>query len=271
MTRHATPHRQPEAWSRSAQDYEDCFVPLSTKVARAALDALALEPGERLLDVAAGTGAVSLEAARRGASVVAVDFAPGMLALLERKVAAQGLGGVEARVMDAQALDLEDGGFDVAGSSLGVVFCTDLGRALRELHRVLRADGRVFVTVVAATPSPLMGCILQSLLEADPELQVPTVRTRLALSEAELRSELAQAGFHQLNMETLRLAWPIQDPADFWRRWALDGPPLRAATAPIPASTRRRAGEAFVRRVGQAFPQGTAAFPTDILLGTGRR
>ena len=79
-----------------------------------------LRPGERLLDVAAGTGALGLPAARFGAQVLATDIAPAMIERLEARARAEGLTNIEARVMDGHALELEDDTFDVSASQLGV-------------------------------------------------------------------------------------------------------------------------------------------------------
>lgn len=58
-------HQRPSTWSEEARDYEGVFVPFSERVAEAALDRLELEPGERFLDVTAGTGAVTTTVSRR--------------------------------------------------------------------------------------------------------------------------------------------------------------------------------------------------------------
>ena len=91
----------------------------------------------RLLDVAAGTGVVALEAARRGAEVLATDFAPGMVEVMRRRFAAEGLD-ARAEVMDGQALSLHDQSFDMGTSTFGLMFFSDPLAGLRELRRVLR-------------------------------------------------------------------------------------------------------------------------------------
>jgi SAM-dependent methyltransferase len=107
--------------------------------------ALAPRPGERWLDVATGTGAVAIRAARAGAKVTGVDIAPRMIATATRLAAAAG---VHARfdLGDAERLAYPDGSFDVVSSAQGVVFALDPPAAARELARVCRPGGRVGLT-----------------------------------------------------------------------------------------------------------------------------
>ena len=91
----------------------------------------------RVLDIAAGTGALALVAAQAGARVLATDFAPGMVAAM----LSHALPNLESRVMDGQALDLPDGSFDAAFSMFGITLFPDWQAGLRELARVVRPGG----------------------------------------------------------------------------------------------------------------------------------
>lgn len=106
---------------------------------------LAGAPAERWLDVATGTGAVAIRAARAGADVTAVDIAPRMLATARRLAAAAGVL-VRFDLGDAQRLPYADAAFDVVSSAQGVVFALDPCAAARELARVCRPGGRLGLT-----------------------------------------------------------------------------------------------------------------------------
>lgn len=127
----------PDHWDTAAEHYERTAHPFTVRYAEAALERVALGPISRILDVAAGTGAIALAAARTGAQVLATDFSPGMVA----RIAAAGLPNVEARVMDGQALDLPDGGFDAVFSIFGVIMFPDWRKGLAEMARVTRTGG----------------------------------------------------------------------------------------------------------------------------------
>src|SRR5512139_2473260 len=81
-----SPDQVPDGWGAIAADYEEAFEGLTTQFAADVLRLLDLRPGERVVDVAAGTGAFSLMAARAGIEVLATDFAPGMVARIRERI-----------------------------------------------------------------------------------------------------------------------------------------------------------------------------------------
>jgi ubiquinone/menaquinone biosynthesis C-methylase UbiE len=135
----------PEAWDAIAAGYDEFVAPGEEPFARAGLEFAGLKAGDRFLDVAAGPGGLSLPAARLGASVLATDWSPAMIDRFNARVRDEGLTDVEARVMDAHALDIEDDSFDVTGSQFGVMLVPDQAVALREMVRVTRPGGRVLL------------------------------------------------------------------------------------------------------------------------------
>jgi len=110
--------------------------------AAAFIERLELAPGERLLDVACGTGNLTLPAARAGAHTTGIDIAPDLVAQLAARAAAEGLA-VDAREGDAEALPFADGGFDTVVSMFGAMFAAHPDRAADELLRVTRSGGRI--------------------------------------------------------------------------------------------------------------------------------
>jgi SAM-dependent methyltransferase len=111
----------PEAWDAIADGYDRYVAPQEVDLASEALRLVGLEPGERFLDVAAGTGGLSLPAARLGAQVLATDWSPAMIERFEARVREEGLSNAAGRVMDCHALELPDDHFDVTGSQFGVM------------------------------------------------------------------------------------------------------------------------------------------------------
>ena len=112
---------------------------------------LAPRPGERWLDVASGTGAVAVRAARAGAQVTGVDIAPRLVEAARRIAADEGLD-VRYDVGDAEELPYADATFDVVSSSVGAIFAPDHRAVARELARVCRPNGRL--GLVAWAPNP---------------------------------------------------------------------------------------------------------------------
>jgi SAM-dependent methyltransferase len=113
-----------------------------TDVHRAVIDRLDPQPGERLLDLACGTGAVAEIAAAAGADVIGVDIAPALIEQARERAAERGLE-IDYRVGDAEALEIEDQSFDLVASTCGVMFTPDHEAAARELARVTKPGGRI--------------------------------------------------------------------------------------------------------------------------------
>jgi ubiquinone/menaquinone biosynthesis C-methylase UbiE len=102
-------------------------------------------PGERILDLATGTGWTSRVVARRGAIVTGVDIAEDLIAAARERAAAEVLP-IDYRVGDAEALPFEDASFDAVISTVGIMFATRPEAAAKELARVCRPGGRIAIT-----------------------------------------------------------------------------------------------------------------------------
>jgi len=113
--------------------------------------AVAPRPGQRILDLAAGTGASSVSFARSGAHVVAADFSPGMIAEGRRKHA--GIPNLEFRQADAMDLPFEDDEFDTVTMSFGLRNVNEPRKALAELLRVTKPGGRLVVCEFSHPPA----------------------------------------------------------------------------------------------------------------------
>lgn len=133
-----------EAWNRIAPGYDRTNTPTQMRIAREGLRRAGLRPGMRFLDVAAGSGALAIPAARLGARVLAVDQSAAMLELLQQRAQKEGLA-VDTEVMDGHALEIEDDSFDMVGSQFGVMLFADVSTGIREMARVVAPDGRVLV------------------------------------------------------------------------------------------------------------------------------
>jgi SAM-dependent methyltransferase len=115
----------------------------------AVMERLDPQPGQRLLDLATGTGAVAELAAAKGVEVVGIDIAPGLIEQAKERAAERGLD-IDYRVGDVEALELEDASFDLVASTCGVMFAPDHKAVARELARVTKPGGRI--ALVCWTP-----------------------------------------------------------------------------------------------------------------------
>ncbi len=142
---------------------------LHHKWRRRAADLTGVGPGDRVLDVATGTGDLAIELAGRvapGGEVVGSDFSEGMLELARQKATTRGLSGAGAPVGPADsaplrfergnalALPYEDGGFDAVTVGFGARNFSDLQQGLREMVRVTRPGGRVVILEMTTPQKP---------------------------------------------------------------------------------------------------------------------
>ncbi|HKS55102.1 MAG TPA: methyltransferase domain-containing protein [Steroidobacteraceae bacterium] len=134
-----------DAWDKIAPGYDRTNTPTQMWLGQQGLQLAGLRPGMRFLDVAAGSGALSIPAARLGARVLAIDQSPAMLELLTARARVEGLE-ISTRIMDGHALELDDDSFEVVGSQFGVMLFPDMPRGVREMARVVASGGRVLVT-----------------------------------------------------------------------------------------------------------------------------
>ena len=131
--------RQQGAWSSG--DYGIVGTTLQI-VGETLCEALDLRAGQKVLDVAAGNGNVTLAAARRWCDVVSTDYVPALLEGGSERAAAERLA-IEFRQADAEALPFADASFDVVVSTFGVMFTPDQGKAATELLRVCKPGGKI--------------------------------------------------------------------------------------------------------------------------------
>ncbi|MEQ8966983.1 MAG: class I SAM-dependent methyltransferase [Azospirillaceae bacterium] len=132
-------------WDAGGAAYDTVSFAISDALAHAA-QRLAPAPGDRVLDIATGTGWTARNAARLGARVTAVDIAPALLAAA-RELSAGVEPPIDYRLADAERLPFPDGAFDGVISTFGVMFAGDPDRAAAELARVCRPGGRLVLAV----------------------------------------------------------------------------------------------------------------------------
>lgn len=148
--------KQQKVWSSG--DYNK-IAAITVPVSEHLVEHMDVAPGQRVLDVATGTGHVALAAARRGAVTSAIDYVPGLLEVARRRAEAEDLA-VELTEADAESLPHPDDSFDVVMSAIGVMFSADHSRAAGELVRVCRPGGRI--GVASWTPEGFIGAMLKT-------------------------------------------------------------------------------------------------------------
>ena len=231
-TTHEEPHFAPvEAWDAIASDYDRFVAPGEAKLATEALKLAGLQRGQRFLDVAAGTGGLSLPAARLGAKVVATDWSPRMIERFHARVREEHLSDAEGKVMDCHALALPDDSFDLTGSMFGVMLVPDQDEALREMVRVTKPGGRVLL-IAYGNPSGFQGLqvfigALRSVNPGFPGLPSDPAPLEFQVADpAVLRQRLAAAGLRDVTVDTTHAeSIEVASGQQLWD-WCLGGNPI---------------------------------------------
>src|SRR5262245_36262734 len=136
--------RPAAVWSSGGKDYDEISRGIADSIEHCVMR-LNPQPGERILDLATGTGWTSRVVARRGARVVGVDIASELLDAAQATARAEGLP-ITYQLGDAENLPFEDGEFDAVVSTVGVMFASRPEAAAREMARVCRQGGRIALT-----------------------------------------------------------------------------------------------------------------------------
>lgn len=236
----------PDHWDTAAQHYEKTAQPFTSRYAEAALARVSLGPESHILDVAAGTGALALAAARTGAQVLATDFSPGMVA----RIAAAGLPNVVVRVMDGQALDLPDATFDAVFSIFGVIMFPDWRKGLAEMARVTRDGGYGVVATWqdrGAATFLLLGQVRRKLFPGRDGMTMPDGVRGLS-DPLDFERELIAAGYRRAQIEDVTYDYELDvsalsDPDTLFGMspdWTSLSETEQAA---VVADIRRRAGD----------------------------
>ena len=253
-----------------AKNYEEHFVPaIGTPFARRLLEAAKLAPGERVLDVACGTGVATRQAAEAvgpEGAVAGLDPTPAMLEVA-RSVSPEGIEWYEA---PAEAMPLPDGTYDVALCSMGLQFFGDRVQGLREMRRVLAPGGRAVVATPGPTP-PLMEAIGLALGEHVGESAAGFVDAVFSLHDPVVARDLfASAGFEDVEVETGTVRLQLDPPAHFFWQY-VQSTPLAMVTAGLDDASRSALEREVVRRC-QPFVDGdVTVIEPGILVVTGRR
>ncbi len=232
---------------KAAESYERNFVPsIGAPVAAGLIEAADLRPGERVLDVACGTGIVTrLAADRVGAegSVAGLDPNPAMLAVARE--AASGEAPITWHEAPAEEIPLDDEGFDAVLCGMGLQFFGDRAAALRQIRRVLVPGGRFLANVPGPAPPPLQAMADALGRHVGPE-SASFVDAVFSLHDAdELRSLAEGAGFDAVEVGSDETALALGDPGEFLWHY-VESTPIAAEVAQLDEERRGALERDFV-------------------------
>ena len=237
-----------------------------------------VQPGMRVLDIAAGTGDQSVLAARivgPSGSVLATDISASMLDAAAEAAREAGVDNIETHVADASALDLPADSFDAAISRFGLMFLPDLHAALTRVHHGLRAGAR-FAALVWSTEdkNPYIGLQLKIVREMDRMPSPPPSLARtVSLSEpGKLAKALSAAGFAAVQVTTVPTPRNFESVADCLQAMRQTSPAQgELGRAMSDAEREHYAAELERRLTAYEQPDGSCVLPGEALIGVGTK
>ena len=203
----AVKQRQQQTWASA--DYAAVaalIVPMAEGLAQNA----GLRAGDRVLDVATGSGNAALAAARCGCEVTGIDYVPALLERARARAAAEGLE-IEFAEGDAEHLAFPDASFDAVLSCLGVMFAPDQERAAAELVRVCRPGGTI--GLVNWTPAGFIGQLLKTVAKHVPP--PAGVRSPVLWGTEERLRELLGGSVSRLKVTPRQFVFRFRSPDHF--------------------------------------------------------
>jgi ubiquinone/menaquinone biosynthesis C-methylase UbiE len=239
-------------WDLAAQDYEPLWQDQLAPAHDALLVRAALAPGERVLDVACGTGLVSLPAAAAvGAAgrVVGVDLSGQMVEAARDRAALAGIAHASFERMDAEHLEFPDASFDVVLCALGLMYAPEPERAMAEMRRVLRPGGRLVVAVWGERSrcgwSPVF-----SIVDDEVRSEVCPLFFRLGQPQA-LARLFAALGLEAIEQERLAVTLDYPD-GELACDAAFVGGPVALAWSRFDAEVRARVRQRYLEAIAPA-------------------
>ena len=217
------------AWDKIAPGYDKTNTPTQMWLGNESLRRAELRPGTQFLDVAAGSGALSIPAARLGAQVLATDQSSVMLELLRARAGQEGLN-IDTRVMDGHALEVDDNSFDTVGSQFGVMLFPDMPKGISEMVRVARPGGRVLMNVYGDPHKiEFLGFLVGAIRSVRPDFTGPPMDPPplpFQLQDPDrLRNEFATTGLKDIKVETITETTEFRTGKDLWE-WLVWSNPI---------------------------------------------
>jgi len=217
---HDAKRRAQETYNATADFFDDPALGFWDRFGRATVDRLELPPGAIVLDACAGSGASALPAAGRvgpSGKVVAVDLADNLLALARAKADRHGLGNLETRHGDIEALDYPPGAFDAVIIVFGVFFLPDMAAATAALWRLVGPGGQLAVTTWGPrTFEPANSEFWDAVDRVRPDLTRAYNPWDSLTDPDAVGALLAAAGAEQARVEAVAGSHTLRSPEDFW-------------------------------------------------------
>lgn len=258
-------------WDKAVPYYESAWRRALRPAHERVLEVADVQEGERVLEVAAGTGLVTLSLAEEvggGGRVLAVDLSKAMVDTLRSTIQQNGHSNVDVQQMDAEDLDSPDETFDLVLCSLGLMYVPDPEQAIEEMHRVLVPGGRA-ATVVWGRRNRCGWADLFPIVDRRVKSDVCPLFFQLGTGN-NLEAAFHQAGFESVTTERFTAELPFKDAqeacdAAFW------GGAVALAWDKFDEETRKSAREEYLDSIAEYKDGKEYRVPGEFVVSMGRK
>lgn len=255
--------QQKASWNRFAAGWKK-WDPVTMEFLRPMKEAIInyLQPkdGQKILDIAAGTGepALSIATSINNGVVTITDISEEMLEIAREKAIAKELTNIETVICDASDLPFENGSFDAVSCRFGFMFFPDIQLAANEIYRVLKPGGR-FATTVWNFPeknfwvTAIMGIIMRLMEIPPPPPEVPGMFR--CCKPGRMRDILEKAGFNDIEEREVLSTLKTKSVDEYWEMMTEIGASVVAALSQADEGMRSKIKEEVFRLIKQKCPE----------------
>lgn len=232
-----------DMWSSGGRAYDEVSRGISEGI-RHSVMRLAPEEGERIIDIATGTGLTARHISRSGAKVSGVDIAHGLLEAARQLAEEEGLS-IDWQLGDAEQLPFSDASFNAAASTFGVMFASNQDAAISELARVVRPGGRVAIAAwLPDSTAVALRKVVAPFMPAAPAPASPPLSPFNWGDPTWLQSALGE--YFELGHEPGELTHRLGSAAEAWSVYEDGFGPIRVTSQALDAEGRSKLKSAFV-------------------------
>jgi len=221
----------PGNWDIASQGYASNIAPyMMEPFAAEIIHRLDVDHQANVLEVAAGSGALTLALSKRVKSLLATDFSPKMLEILGERISDAGIENTELELMDGQALEIDNASFDRAACSFGIMLFPERHKGFSELVRVLRPQGKAVVCAWAGPDKfEAFGLFMEGIQKAFPDFPKPEKPLPVfSLSDpVSFKEQMEAAGFMNVEVEFVAKTLVIESFDTLWGMLTIGAPPVK--------------------------------------------
>jgi len=262
------------ARAQAAQRWKRQSAAMGRQMTEAIVAEARVEPGMHVLDVACGTGEPAISIAQllnNTGLVVGIDISSEPLKIAQRRARERSLPNAHFQQADVHSLPFANASFDRVTCRLGIMFFSDLPRALGEMHRVLKPGGRATLLAWGPIEQPYFDSTIGTIFRILPGSSLPaSAKGMFRFGEAGvLRAALSDAGFCGVEEELRRVPWSWPGaPEDVWEYFQEVTVPFKPLFEAIPKEQGEKANAAVLEAIGRYYDGTQVNFTATICLAS---